>query len=107
MSWSGSAKLDPTSTFAVDDIKCTGQTDVPTEMAREVSEAKAAAVAMLQSHTFDNAEEVLVQLSGHANPKHAARDGSSGDSITVSIAITKYKATTAPLPPSENKEQAD
>lgn len=95
MSWSGSATVTLPVGFAIDDIACTGQTDVPEEMARQVAAAKEAARQMLASHVYDNAEEVSVVLSGHANPNHLAATNWANDTISVSVTITKYRPPSA------------
>jgi hypothetical protein len=95
MSWSKQVTLDMTGDVDVSAklaaVLPAGQTDLPDEVSAQNERAEGVALLLIDSPVFANAAELSVTLSGHANPEHKAQPGSYGDTITVSVHISKYR----------------
>lgn len=76
---------------AINALQPTGQDYAHGEKAEQCAAAKRAAFAILVEGGFENAEEIGVSLSGHANEGHASSGGMANDSITVNVYIKKYR----------------
>ena len=98
MSWSGSTKFKATSeggdAAAIRAIVVSGNESalvdgegVSTRIERDTqaSIAKNAAIAILDTTPFENAEWIGVSISGHTNPHHERQPGFSNESITVTV----------------------
>jgi len=69
-----------------------GNQDSPTERDHQIDAAiNAAALLIVQGGFVENAAEIAVSLSGHANPEHKAAAGYARDTITVSISVKSYR----------------
>lgn len=76
-----------------------GNDQAPLERDGQISAAKAAVFHMLadsmdwEKHTrvFDNAEELSVSMSGHANKGHKKDEAWADEYISVSLYVKKYR----------------
>lgn len=98
MSWSASTsfKLDvPVSKSGLfpeelNNLVASGQDYAAKERDEQLEAAKGAALRLLVEGGFDNAEEIGVTLSGHANEDHADVKGAN-ESISVNVFVKKYR----------------
>jgi hypothetical protein len=49
---------------------------------------------LLATEVFQNAAEVKVSLSGHANPEHKEKSGWSNESVGIRIDVKRYRKDT-------------
>lgn len=101
MSWSISTVLegedaDVLSTNAIDELSAIDRTNIGnSDCIKERDEQIEAAIyvtsQLLAAGGFNNAKEVSVSISGHANPEHNTRSGWSNESITVTVAVKSYR----------------
>lgn len=61
------------------------------ERDEQIDAAIDAALRILVQGGFDNAEEIAITMSGHANPEHKPVEGWSNETINVSVTIRKYR----------------
>lgn len=98
MSWSASLTLKHEASpmglqndlEAINALVPTGQSYAQKECEEQCNAAKRAAFAIIVEGGFENAEEISVSLSGHANENHA-NNKSTNESVNVSVYIKKYK----------------
>lgn len=101
MSWSISTVLagenaDVLSANAIDELSGIdrtniGNADCAKERDEQIEAAIRAVSQLLVEGGFNNAEEISVSMSGHANPEHSTRSGWSNESITVTLAVKSYR----------------
>lgn len=70
-----------------------GNTNCVKERDEQIEAAITSAFQLFACPIFDNAAEITVSLSGHANPEHKMADGWANESITVSVWASKYRDT--------------
>jgi hypothetical protein len=95
MSWSASTSFKWVKNGLVPDelsaMVASGQDYAKKERDEQLEAAKGAALRCLVEGGFDNAEEVAVNLSGHANEGHNEIKGAA-ESINISVYVKKYRA---------------
>lgn len=78
-----------------------GNDQAPQERDEQISAAKRAVFSILtdnggkwdnKGRAFDNAEEISVSMSGHANKNHQKDDSWADEFISVSLYVKKYRA---------------
>lgn len=68
-----------------------GNTQAPGERNRQINSALQALEAILDYGAFDNAKELVVSMSGHANEGHQKSEGYANDFISINLSIKSYK----------------
>ena len=95
MSWSISAYLKPEKGqyLKIEDIKAlvpVGNEQCPEERDEQVMAAKHAVYNIVNNAGFENAEEITVTMSGHANKDHKKDPAWANEFISISISIKSY-----------------
>jgi hypothetical protein len=103
MSWSISTTLNHERTGiglqrsldALNALVASGNDQAPKERDEQVATATGAVFKMLaDGGPFDNAEEISVSLSGHANEGHKKDPAVAYEYIQISLYVKKYRAAT-------------
>lgn len=102
MSWSLSGKVVNPEGFA--DVEDTmqqlqafdrskaGNDQCLTERDEQIDRAQKITSVLLATEVFEHAEEITVNMSGHANADHKkSGEGWSNESIHIGVSVSKYK----------------
>jgi len=65
--------------------------------AADLVKAASAAAEMIVSRLGERWATASVNVSGHANPGHAARPGWANDHVNVSVSVSSYAAAADPV----------
>ena len=61
------------------------------ERDEQIDTANKITSVLLATEVFQNAEEISISMSGHANPEHKKSDQYGNENISINVSVRKYQ----------------